>query len=846
MNWFRSKRGIVVGGVALLLALFLVRPGANQLRTQIVRSISLALGRPVEVAYVRIRLLPRPGFDLENFVVHDDPAFGAEPMLRADDVTASLRLRSLLRGHLEIARLNLTEPSLNLVRNAEGHWNLERLLERSAQIQVAPTGKPGSEKRQGFPYIEASRGRINFKFGAEKKPYTLTDADFSLWQDSENTWGTRLQAQPVRTDFNLTDTGVIHVSGSWQRASSLRDTPLQFTAVWERAQLGQLTKLAYGSDKGWRGPLKIAASLSGTPADLAVKMDASADDFHRYNILGNGRLRLAAQCSGHYSSLDRAFTNISCHAPGPEGAISLAGTVGSPFESRTYDVAVTVQGMSVHSLVDFARHVTRGLPDDLATSGQVDAKLRFQRAVDGNFRTVLWTGGGEVSDLHLVSRLTNGDVELHSVPFTLVSSNASQSQTRSSIAGKSDDPPSEPHVEIGPFRVALGRPTPALVRGWVARSGYNFELQGEAQVQRFLQVARIVGIPALPSKAEGSAKLDLQLAGDWSEQTAPRAMGRAQLHSIRAQVRNWNAPLEITSADVSLLPDEIDVKNFMASVAGAFWHGSLTIPRPCGIAAACPIQFELHADEIALDRLNQLLNLTVPKQPWYRFLSPSETSGTPYLLTANATGKLTANRIVLRALTATQFSAKVDVKSGRLQLSEMRADVLGGRHTGEWRADFASTPPQYWGSGTLERVSLRQLSATMHDGWVTGSANATYRASASGLNEVELYSTASGTLQVKAWEGVLPHIMLPEGTSPLQVRRLAARLLLKNQEIDIKDGQLETPDATYQLSGTASLGRALNLKLTREGAPGFAITGTLAEPRVSEVTTQETQAALKP
>ena len=86
-------------------------------------------------------LLPRPGFDLENLVVYDDPAFGAEPMLRASEVTAALRLTSLVRGRLEIARLDLTEPSLNLVHGAGGRWNLEALLERTAHMPLAPTAK---------------------------------------------------------------------------------------------------------------------------------------------------------------------------------------------------------------------------------------------------------------------------------------------------------------------------------------------------------------------------------------------------------------------------------------------------------------------------------------------------------------------------------------------------------------------------------------------------------------------------------------------------------------------------------------------------------------------------------
>jgi hypothetical protein len=847
MKWFRSKRGLVISSLIVLLTLFSTRPGANQLRARIVRSISLALGRPVEVSSVHIRLLPRPGFDLENFVVYDDAAFGAEPMLRAGDVTAILRLRSLLRGRLEIVRLSLTEPSLNLVRNPQGHWNLERLLERSAQIQVAPTSKSFSARRPGFPYIEASRGRINLKLGAEKTPYTLTDADFSIWQDSENTWSTRLQAEAVRTDFNLTDTGVIRIDGSWQRASSLRETPLNFTLLWERAQLGQLSKLAYGNDWGWRGALKVFAALSGTPADLTVKTDLSADEFHRYDILGGSSLRLAAHCNAHYSSMDKTFTGIACQAAGPSGAISLTGMASNPFESRSFDFGINIQGMPVQSLVNLVHHVTRGLPNDLTADGQVDAKLSIRRDTTGNSNTILWTGAGEISDLHLASRRANTDLELHSIPFALASHADSQSKatSRSGFAHK-DNPPSEPHLEVGPLRVALGRPTPGLARGWIARSGYNFELEGEAQVQRLLQVARMVGIPALPAKADGVAKVDLQFAGDWSGQSAPKAMGKSELHWVRAQMRGWNAPLEIASADLNLLPDQVDVKNVTATIAGTAWHGSLAIPRPCGFTAECPIHFELHADEIALDRLNQLLNPSAPQQPWYHFLSSTEPAARPYLLAANATGKVSANRVVVGALTATQFSAKLELKNSRMQLSEIRAEVLGGRHTGGWLADFTVTPPRYDGNGSLERVSLRQLAALMHDDWITGSANTTYRASCSGLNKAELHSSASGTLRVEAWDGMLPHILLSDNASPLQINHLVARMLLQNQELEIQDGRLTSPDFEYQLKGTASFGRVLNLNLAREGALGFSITGTVAEPRVSEVAPSETRAALKP
>lgn len=78
------------------------------------------------------------------------------------------------------------------------------------------------------------------------------------------------------------------------------------------------------------------------------------------------------------------------------------------------------------------------------------------------------------------------------------------------------------------------------------------------------------------------------------------------------------------------------------------------------------------------------------------------------------------------------------------------------------------------------------------------------------------------------------------------MHHLVAHLFLHDGGFEIQEGRLETPGASYQISGTASLNRILNVKLTHEGAAGFSITGTLTEPHVSPILNPETQAALKP
>ena len=823
----------------LLLGLFLVRPGVNRLRAQIVRSIGLALGRPVEVAWVKLRLFPHLGFDLENFVVHDDPAFSNEPFLRAQDVNAVVRLRSLLRGRIEIARLSLTEPSVNLVRGSQGRWNVADLLERASRTSVAPTGKAGSEKRPAFPYIEGDGGRINLKLGAEKAPYALIDADFAFWQDSENAWGMRLKATPMRTDLNLTDTGTLRVEGSWLRAASLRDTPAHFALRWQNAQMGQVTKLIYGMDKGWRGALRISGLLTGTPEDLTVQMNASVDDFRRYNVLGGDAMDLAAECSAHLNSPEHSISRLLCTAPVADGSVKLQGSITSFDDKPGYDLGLSAE-LPMQSLVAFLRHARPGVPQDLTASGRLNTVLQMERPPHGG--AALAEGGGQVTDFRLSSTTADLDLALGNVPLAVAAADSSGDSLARKVALKNRSPKLEQaRLNIGPVAVALGLTATAYVRGALSPEGYEAGLQGDAEISTLLRTLRAVGIPAPLVRAEGKAKMDLQMAGDWSA-GRPRSFGKVQIDSVRAQAAGLNQPVSIAAADLSFTPDRLEVENLCASAAGASLRGTISLPRHCE-TGNCPVTFDLRADRMALDDLNALLNPNVPQKPWYQFLS-SGSPANPYLLSLYAAGKISAKQFVDRKFIATHVTANAELKNGKLQLSEVRADVWGGKHVGEWEADFSAYPPQYTGSGKLQHVALDQLAEIMSDGWITGSANASYEVGASGLTAAELFSSARGNLQVNAQDGELPHLIL-EGDQPLLVRKLSARLAFQEGAFKIQDGQLQTPDATYQVTGSATASRALNLTLTRHGAPAFNVTGTLARPRVKAVSA-ETQAALKP
>jgi hypothetical protein len=861
---FSSKRRMVTAAAVILLGLFLVRPGVSRLKVRIANSISRAVARPVEIGAVHLRFLPQPGFDLDNLVIDEDPAFGAEPMLRAREVTAVVRLTALVRGRLDIARLELTEPSLNLVRRADGRWNWEDLLERTERTPLAPTAKSKSEARPGFPYIEASSGRINFKAGQEKKPYALLNADFALWQESENTWGARLKAEPLRTDMNLSDTGLLRMNGIWQRAGSLRETPLQFSLEWDRAQLGQLTKLVLGNDKGWRGEVQLEATLSGIPAAMHIAADTSVQDFHRYDISSSTGLRLTAHCDGRYSSVEAVVHEILCSAPVGNGMITLRGAAGLPGVHKV-DLSFNLESVPVSAVAQLVRRAKKDLPADLVSTGNVQGNFAIKE--DGaSTGGAEFQGHGEIANLHLQSADTRVELAPGSVPFVLSSGHANAQAASSSKLVRQLDAeglpaPDELHVEYGPFLVALGRPVPAQARGWVAQSGYGMVVRGDGEVSHTLRLASLLGLPAVKASVEGVAQMELQIAGSWAGNVSgtasgfslPEVTGTVQLHNVRATVRGVNGPIEISSAELKLLSGETRVEKLSARAADAHWTGSMTLPRGCGTPGACLVRFNLNTEEVGLSELTQWLSSEPSQRRWYQMLTSAEPSAPTFLENLRASGKVNASRLRIRNLVAGRVSAALDLERGKLKISELQAEVLGGKHRGDWQADFTAGSPVYTGSGTLTGISLGQMADAMHDPWISGTGGGTYQLTASGTDSAAFWQSAEGGVQFDLREGVLSHISLANDEEPLRVARWQGLARLRGGKVEIEKGQLVSPAGAYEISGTTSLGQVLDLKLTRfvdvkparAGSLVYSITGTVAEPRVA-LTTPETQARLKP
>ena len=822
----RRKR-VALGVVALAAAAIVLPPfiNVNRYRLQVADAMSRALGQQVTIGGIAMRLAPQPGFTLQNVVVADDPSINAEPLLRAPEVTASLRLSSLWRGRLEIAKLSLSDPSLNLARAPDGRWNLQSLFEKVAQTPAAPTAKIRPETRPRFPYIEAHGGRINLKLGAEKTVWALSDAQFALWLASENEWQIRLRAQPLRTDTNLSDTGTVRVEGSLGRAERLSLTPLNLRMRLEGAQLGQLTHIIFGRDRGWRGTAGVDAQLKGTPELLQASAAAQVEDFRRYDIMSGGALRLAARCQAHLSITQQRASGLDCQAPVSGGTVLVRGEAQGLTRERSYEISVAVENLPAGMTLELVRRMKRDLPDDLQAAGTVDAAFSLLRTA-GHAR--LWTGAGNANNLELRSRQLDDPLQLGSVRFVLNAGDTPAGQNAGDNPGQA-----HPFLQVA-FPVRLGGASPAQTQARFSGAGYALRVQGDAALPRLLQVARAIGVAAPQTIASGPARVDLQIAGGWTGFAAPQVNGSAQLRNVSARIPGFAQEMQFASAAVTLAPDAIRVQNLTGRFArsSTLLSGSLSMVRGCA-AEPCPVQFQLHADQLSSDELNRLVNPRLRPRPWYQMIGLSSGPEKSPLSSLEAKGQITIGHATLKTLAADHVSAQVQISKGRMVLSNVRAEVLGGKHLGVWQADFSGSAPEYSGEGTLQGVALARVSELMQDQWATGTADLRYRAHASGWNAQQLLSSAGGSLRFDWRDGALSRVTLGEGSAPLRIRRFAGEVTLRDGLLAFSPSKMETADGIYSVSGTASLDQQIKLSLARDGVPAYELSGTVRNPKVS-------------
>jgi AsmA family/AsmA-like C-terminal region len=832
-----AKRKKITLAILLLLALGIFLPpniNGARLKPRLASALGSALGHPVKIGSVSFRLLPRPGFELYDFEVADDPAFNAEPMLLCGKVTADLRLTSLWRGRLEIANLKLENtdrvpPSLNLVY-LNGHWNLESLLLRAEQVPTAPTARKSAEQRARFPYIGAEAGRINIKIGDVKKPYALVNTDFAFWLAAENLWHVRLQGRPVRTDVNVSDTGDIKIEGELKRSSDLRQTPVNLQISWQQGQLGQLSALALGHDKGWRGALDMKAEVTGMLRDMHLTAQADLRNFRRYDINRRGMFDISTRCLGEYTE---GLLDFNCSLPLESGGIRLSGNF-SPTAPQNYDLSLVANRVPLSALATFAPYAKRTLPDDLSATGQFDAAFGFH-AHDNLPQD--WHGTGMTSPFTVNSGLISSPIQVSSIRFHLGAveePKASIQPGRKSRAAAAV-PPNQPRsLALEPFSIELSNDSVLQARGTLRSTDYLFALKGVAPLERIVELGNITGLRSRIAHATGNAALDMSMYGAWLNFAPPRLGGAAHLENVTAAIPGVRAGMMLPTADVHFSDaDLVLIATAQFDHSPVQFSGSITSPIHCNSDTPCPFQFDLRADTLAAQDLATLVG---PEQKGWNvpFLSALLADKLPDF---RASGTLSVATLKVGQLPVEKFIAHVEVGDHVMLINHINAKMANGTTQGEWRVDWHASPTRYTGAGSINGVSLEDVPlpssiSSLLGSWVSGRTNLNYALDLSGSNGPAMLASAQGHAEFAVPSGVSRALMLQEGR-PTRFQALQGKCEINHQVLELLPSKFKAENRIYEISGTISLAdKQANLRVTNSTAQ-WHISGGLNSPDIA-------------
>ncbi len=299
MPRFRTY-GKWIGALVILLVLaqlglpFLLR--TRRMRTYILAHLEKSFGRPVEARSFSMDILPFPRVDVEGVSIDENPSFGHEYFLRADRLTANVRWLGLLRGHFDFGTISLSRPSLILVRNELGRWNLEGWLppapSKSSPATISYGPQSPADSGNHLQKIEFDDGRINFKTGDEKRPFAFTNVSGSVEQMGPGRWQLRLEAQPWHSGVALQSTGTLQVRGE-VAGTSARLQPAEIQVHWDKVSIADLFRMITGNDYGVRGAFALDGNASVgksepgervPPGAWKFNLHANAAKIHRWDL----------------------------------------------------------------------------------------------------------------------------------------------------------------------------------------------------------------------------------------------------------------------------------------------------------------------------------------------------------------------------------------------------------------------------------------------------------------------------------------------------------------------------------------------------------------------------------
>jgi hypothetical protein len=846
----------------------------------LVAHLERAFGRPVEVAHFNVWILPRPRLNANGVTVGEDPAFGYEYFLRAEQLSASLRWTGLLQGHFEFGTLSLSRPSLILVRNGEGRWNLERWLPPAKGNPAAATrvyGPPSPVAPVNrLQKIEIDEGRINFKNNADKAPFAFTNVSGRVEQISPGRWQLQLEAQPWRSGVALQSTGTVQVRGDLA-GTSARLQPAEFSLHWDQVSLADLFRLLRGEDYGVRGVFALdAAAKSGTsssnvsnpagsiaPAEApsgewSFSLQARAARIHRWDLTERpDNPRLNVRCKGQWNPTAGTLNAEEMSIETPKS--NLRGTAHlSSGATPGMDLRMDSTGIQATDLLAWYRAFHPDIAEGAEAEQYFTGALKLHGWPLELKEAAFSSRGGEIKLPEQPEPIRIGAVEGGAEAAKLVV---------------------EPVRIFFPGKGSAAAP-PAKAAATASKRSAAAELQNEADIAFNHDFETHAGAVSINGRIEDienflriTAALGRQINHGWELTGAANAAlrwewkdrplqglwsGRVALTKAQLAAAGLNQPLKFEEAGIEWQSGKRTARIGHASGFGANWSGEIAEASTADTdQGKARWKFQLHADHLNAAELDRWVGPRA-RPNWLQRLLASllgavsqSPAASELLRRIDADGELRADEITMESLKLEDVRAVAAVHDLKLEVSDATAQWAGGKIHAKVRAAF-SPRPMYEFTAEIEGVSLAELPPAARVAQRFGGvASGTVHFATTGVGREELLQKLAGKgdvhlkdIEFRGWD---VSASVADGVPRTGSSRWTSgegRFTLRDRSITVSALRLYSSREEALVNGTVSFARDADLTIetatpekrvatVTQAQHVLKITGPLDGPRVS-------------
>lgn len=862
-KWLRA---ILIGGVLLLAASFgfsrALRAGAA--RRYLIAHLAASFGRPVEVSWFDFSLLDGARIEAHLVSVSDDPQFGNEYFLRADTLTAGLRWTALFAGRFEFGSVSLLRPSLNLGRDAEGHWNIERWLPPASQPMARPgfvgPVAPSSDVRAARPYrIDVDGGRINFKQRDTKSPFALVDVSGRVEQTGAGRWQLDLEARPMRAGVELQDIGSVRLRGSIA-GTTARLQPADLNLTWRAASVADALRLVRRDDYGMRGRLGVDLNARIAPQESSPIRGENSGGA-QWSISGVARLtgmhgwRLTERDSDPAANLSlemnwrlgerRAEIRkllVEMPASRLQGSGDLDWAHG--FHPELHIESSTLALGDVLSWY-------RALQPDVAEDLRADCALGLDMKL-GGWPLQLQQGamasvGGTLTSKSLPAPLrigamnvsiSRGELEFAPAEFSFAATPA-----------KAESDKTQSSSELGNSFVVRGALFPQANGMLRWPPDWSFSVEGAAsRVQYWLALSAALGQPVNSGwTAAGGLALKLH-GGHRADSPEFPWLGTMDFVGLALSPAYVNQPLLLPKAHVEFAPSQRTITLSAAEAFGAVWQGSIARKN-----SDKQWTFDLSADRIDVTELDRWLGPRARPSFLARFTGSNSAANAVPLADSVVTriaarGRLRAGVIEIPPMHIEKFDGEAELAGRAVRIRKAQADFFGGKISGSLDARLLPDP-SYEFQGSFSHVDLAQIGRAVPflNSRIGGIASATLTLSAHGIGRQNLSESLKGNGTISARNIELRGLEFPAtfpgqepGTATISFSSAQGTFRIQGRAINVSDFALNHLRGLEVADGQIDFSHALNLRLRSSPAtapasaspPDYFLNGTLENPKL--------------